>query len=97
MLYDESWGKVSTADFIDWMETKNPDESYDPANCNGGCLMGRYMAAKGIEWGKAYLDVANKVLGGRRMRVLYDKPHTFGGALKRVKSTSSRWRTWNAL
>lgn len=96
--------KPSLQGFIGWLETKNPKERYRFWECNGRCLLGQYMAYAGIEWtgapllnphgswdGSSYIEVARSVFGrGVDFTVLTDRPHTFGGALKRAREWAVR-------
>lgn len=71
MLYNKDWDQkpeVSLADFIGWLETKDPDRKYDFTCNKGECLVGQYMAARGIEWnlqerGNNYALTVNKLFG----------------------------------
>ncbi len=54
MLYNKDWDKkskvVSLADFIGWLEEQPPAKPYSYDDTHGHCLVGQYMAARGIEW-----------------------------------------------
>jgi hypothetical protein len=61
MLYDPKWSKNDLASFVAWLETKNPNETYefkDPYNCALG-QYSRHIGATppdainqtGEEWG----------------------------------------------
>jgi hypothetical protein len=104
MLHNPNWDKtandISMDDFIGWLETKDPDESYDYQDRRGMCCIGQYMAARNIEWPKVgwelvYKDVCTKVFGGwvgEPQLVLagyfYTRftDRTFGNVLKRTKA-----------
>src|SRR6266481_5378670 len=44
---------ISMDDFIAWLETKNPNETYNYQNRSGQCCLGQYMADRGVEWPQA--------------------------------------------
>lgn len=51
MLYNPDWRKnISLADFICWLETKDPNEAYDYQNRKGDCCLGQYMKDRGVPW-----------------------------------------------
>jgi len=60
MLYNPEWKKeakeVSLQDFIEWLETKNPNEAYDYQDKTGMCCLGQYMKDRNIPW--SYLPVS---------------------------------------
>ena len=90
MLYDPKWG-ISLDSFISWLGTKNPETQYDFMAAGGNCLLGQYMAAKGIAWESGttpsnFRLTAIAVFKGRPLKVLSDRPWTFGAALERAKS-----------
>ncbi len=102
MLYDPKWAKPSMESFIAWLATKPPRARYDFNNCQGECLLGQYMAAMGIEWGKTpdqvsgswagtnYIATGKAIFGRDGFHILGDKPWTFGSALKRAKQFDAR-------
>ncbi len=95
MLYNPDWknptrpGPVSAKDFIAWLESHDPTETYNFLKNDGYCLMGQYMATKGIRWGESRYDpTTEKVFNSRyenAVWVLSDNPQTFGAALQRTK------------
>jgi hypothetical protein len=101
MLYDKRWdakvGAPTLADFIAWLETKNPAESYSFYECEGRCLMGQYMANRGIPWtgapfhyngdweGSSYAQTGRAIFGPGQFTAISYRPHTFGAALKRAR------------
>lgn len=98
MLYSPKWEGVSLANFIGWLETKDPKAKYQFNECEGFCLLGQYMEAMGIEWtgaprsangdwGKSsYMKVARELFGQKaKFGVLSHRPHTFGAAAKRAR------------
>lgn len=92
MLYNQSTGKqreVSAADFIAWLESHDPNETYDFANNTGHCLIGQYNATHGLKWFKGHYRESMDLIFGcyhtPQSRVLAAQPQTFGGALKRTK------------
>lgn len=77
----------SKYNFAAWLETKDPDEKYNFSDGCGGCLMGQYMASKGVEWDFGhYASYVYNVLDNN-VDVLSAEPQTMGGALARVKVT----------
>jgi hypothetical protein len=101
MLNNPNWDKnltpVSIDDFIDWLETKDPAETYDYQNRLGNCCLGQYMAARNISWSfggreDGYAKACTKVFGG--IGFLHQEPlagigfgrETFGDCLKRTKA-----------
>ena len=72
MLHNPNWGKpannISMDDFIGWLETKDPNETYDYHNKCGDCCIGQYMAARGIRWPgrweEIYKIVCTQIFGG---------------------------------
>lgn len=73
-------------DFTSWLETKDPNERYSFSDGCGACLMGQYMAAKGVAWDFGrYTNYVTDILG-EHVSVLSSEPQTMGGALKRVKA-----------
>lgn len=75
---------MSKFDFTAWLETKDPNEGYSFSDGCGACLMGQYMASKGVEWDFGrYMNYVDTVLGGE-VSVLSAEPQTMGGALKRA-------------
>jgi hypothetical protein len=100
MLFDPKWevkaDPFSLLDFISWLETKSPGARYDFDNCQGECLMGQYMAARGRDWVYGPIDCKTpywqsclEVFDGDvsdGAHVLAGYPRTFGGALERARS-----------
>ncbi len=104
MLHNPNWNKpannISMDDFIGWLETKDPNETYDYHNKCGMCCIGQYMAARGIAWPKnrweiLYKEVCAKIFGrwyGDSQFVLVGSLHnrsenqTFGAVLSRTKA-----------
>jgi hypothetical protein len=105
MLYDPNWKKpsiddLSLADFIAWLETKNPNGKYDYLNCEGNCLMSQYMAARGVGIQGNYrigdyVSACYQVLGwhsyeSRTQSVLSMSPNTYGAALQRARELQKK-------
>lgn len=110
MLYDKRWDKPevkadpSLGDLISWLETRDAKARYPFWECSGLCLLGQYMADRGIDWTgspdsaggdwtkSSYRQVAEKIFGSATalrptpFDVLSNRPHTFGGALKRART-----------
>jgi hypothetical protein len=70
MLNNPNWGKtendISLGDFIEWLEHKNPDETYNYKNKEGLCCLGQYMKDRGMAWRYPgnYHTVSYKLGGG---------------------------------
>lgn len=78
--------KPSKFDFTAWLQTKNPNESYNFNDSHGCCLMGQFMTSVGEDWSMSrYNELCNSVLGGRT-HVLSGSPQTMGAAFERVKA-----------
>ena len=76
MLNNPKWNAPSRTDFIDWLGGHDRDERYEYNDGCGGCLMGRYMAARGIAWDmNVYLQMVTTVLD-RDVTVLTGVPRT---------------------
>jgi hypothetical protein len=89
--------KPSLTGFIAWLRSKPPQGRYNFDDCDGGCLMGQYMAHCGIEWGEvsvilpAYSRVVEQVFSDwGDQEVLSDRPRTFGGALRRAEAYANQ-------
>lgn len=101
MLYNPDWKtptrptKVSAKDFVGWLETHDPEKTYDFKDNMGYCLIGQYMATKGLRWGEGeYQPTIAKIFGTGfswvglslpEWKVLSAQPQTFGAALRRTK------------
>lgn len=91
MLQNPNWNKPSRSDFIQWLESKDPNEGYNYSNTCGDCLIGQYMTHKGHEWDiNIYSEFCARILGREEgiypnIFVLSLSPQTFGGALNRVR------------
>lgn len=97
MLYNPKWEKRTRtepplAGLIAWLETKDPNETYEWDDCRGRCLIGQYGASIGLSW-KAICLLET----GTHDETLYKKltpnclalthPHTFGAALERARAS----------
>ena len=83
MLFNPEWKKeghtISLDDFIGWLQTKNPDETYNYLDKCGHCCLGQYMSDRGIKWpmetpdawGQPYRKVQGEIFG-------FDKGEIFG-------------------
>lgn len=85
MLYDPKWNQPSLRDFIGWLETHDPAKRYRYDDNCGGCLVGQYMKARGIEWNYRYMPepssygmVVNKLFGDDPVHVGYLNPRGRG-------------------
>jgi len=105
MLYDPKWEKKietkpSLTGFISWLETMDPQGTYNFNDCRGACLVGQYMVFIGVPWGDTpsdpnagtwkntnYARVAEQVFGQRTWPELQAQPWTYGAALKRCRAT----------
>lgn len=68
---------------IAWLETQDPQQRYEYENCEGRCLIGQYLAARGVPWGWRSYDAF--VDADARMRIANRRPMTFGAALSRAR------------
>lgn len=79
---------ICLADFIEWLETKDPDETYKYADL-GACVVVQYAATRGIKpMTGRYSEVCHKLMGNSgniQIKILYDHDCTFGSVLKRAK------------
>lgn len=83
MLYNPKWSTTPSLDgFIAWLETKDPDETYNYLNCDGECVIGRYLGSLGIAWTNMVTMKTNFYLSVDR--IASEFPHTFGAALRRA-------------
>jgi hypothetical protein len=91
MLNNPKWNEPSLTDFIVWLGSKDPDESYNFNDCTGECLMGQYMQTKGVMWKSGrYTEFCHMVLGGGgNQSVLSNSPQTYGAALERAVAWSN--------
>lgn len=84
MLYDPKWEGPSVRGLIGWLETKDPEGTYDFMDCHGGCLISQYLATLGFEWEHGfcawpqYQMFVGTLIGTNR-------PWTYGAALKRAR------------
>lgn len=73
-------------DFAAWLDTKNPDQTYNFHDGCGNCLMGQYMAAQGEHWDFGrYNEYIEMVLGKDNVSILSSQPQSMGEARKRVQ------------
>ena len=82
----QGYPKPSLAGLVAWLETKDPNETYQWETCQGHCLIGQYLHSVGIEWQwmvthnpGLYHELTPNALAGRL-------PHTFGAALERARA-----------
>ena len=84
--YETKPDVFSVEGFVAWLRTQDPAARYDYQNCNGGCLIGRYLVAvtgkmwrdHGLSWGDISRDYP--VLN----RIAVKEPWTYGAALERA-------------
>lgn len=74
----------------EWVATKPAEEKYNFYDCGGGCFVGQYFIAQGLEkWGgyESWADFrhANRT-NHTFSEIAVHTPHTFGAALKRIDS-----------
>lgn len=70
--------------FTVWARMEPADREYDFDNSDGGCPMGRYMAAQGRAWFPNYLQSCREVFGVYDDAILAAHPRTFGGLVERI-------------
>ena len=76
----------------DWLRTQPPQKMYNFNDCFGGCLLGQYLAARGVGRGKPgydyprMADVATGIAGGSHISVACAWPRTIGAALARCEA-----------
>lgn len=88
MLYDPKWEKKTATDplslegLIAWLETKNPDESYNFHDCKGACLWDQYMGrcTGSEEYEKIWKHFRTFGFSAAT------SPRTFGAALARARA-----------
>jgi hypothetical protein len=97
MLYNPSWKTPKTDDvhsldsLIAWLETKDPDQSYDYFS-GVTCLCAQYYRAKGYWFVLAFNIYFSHGLGNATLLprgfdfIASVQPHTFGSALKRARA-----------
>jgi hypothetical protein len=91
MLYDPKW-EVKTkpdpfklATLIGWLETQEQAKEYDYYNCEGACLLDRYLIAHKLPWGNHhYTDLCNRTNWCRDVAAVH--PRTYGAALQRARA-----------
>lgn len=89
MLYNPNWKAnpiVSIRGLIAWLETKDPNESYEFWSCDSSCLLSQYLTARGIPRAEhEHLREGWIGLHQRFDAIGITKPWTFGDALKRAQ------------
>lgn len=89
MLFDPKWEQQietkadphSLEAVIAWLETQPADREYDFINCRGGCLVGQYGNATGIDWIEAHQALHERY----GLYFACGFPCTFGAALSRAR------------
>ena len=90
MLYDPNWQKPKVADvfsldsLIAWLETMPADISYKWDCVRGGCLIGIYADAAGIN----FHDCHSAIFDRGQLYIAGHEPHTFGAALARARKAA---------
>jgi len=74
---------------IAWLEKQPQNMTYNFSNCQGRCLLGRYMASIGMEWSMYHYErLAHRFcphVPHGFFPIGSDLPHTFGAALERAR------------
>lgn len=96
MLYDPKWEApavkadhttLTLADFIAWLETQNPNQSYNWLSpCN--CVVGQFLTATTGNRNPGGMCHYDKLFGGLLpyYEIAGTAPYTFGAALERAKA-----------
>lgn len=84
MLYNPNWtpAEPTLAGMVAWLETKDPSETYNWADCQGQCLVDQYAATVG--WSISNMSVSQ--YDALDNGIAYARPWTFGAALARAKA-----------
>lgn len=99
MLYDKRWdAKIEQANplslpaFIAWLEGQPASKVYEWQNCHGGCLVGQYGKAVGIDRLDARMDGIRQLFGtGANYAAICEMlPNTFGAALDRARKLTAQ-------
>lgn len=85
MLYDPKW-EVKTKEptlsgFVAWLETQDPQESFDYWTCDGRCAVDLYLATIGSDLNFGSNNVTRHLNGLAYKAFLMGEP-TFGGLLE---------------
>lgn len=77
---------IGREDFIAWLRTKDPAETYNFMDYHGECAVGQYMAARGREWRGLNYGATCRELGidPCDSQVLCTGSQTFGALLQRM-------------
>ena len=82
----------SLAGLRNWLKTLPLEGGYNFNDCIGGCLLGQYLAARGVGRGKPgydyprMADVATGIAEGSHISVACAWPRTNGAALARCEA-----------
>lgn len=80
MLYNPKWSTTPSFDgFIAWLREQDPNETYNYFDCDGECVVGRYLGSLGIAWVNMVTMETDFYLSVDR--IACKTPHTFGAAL----------------
>jgi hypothetical protein len=90
MLWNPKWlftrkQTPTVAGFVSWLETKNPTETYNYFDFEGGCAVSQYFSAIG------YAEPGTLPVNYREVRnpledLAFDTPHNFGALLERARA-----------
>jgi hypothetical protein len=71
----------------DWLKTMPADGAYNYWNCDGGCLLGLYLIARGQPEKRPHSEFVRRFGGGSPFGIVaLEHPRTFGAALQRCEA-----------
>lgn len=79
---------LGLADFISWLETRDPNAKYDFGDIKGNCLVGQYLASRGVAWVKGKTmesEIYQECTGPGACFIAVRTPWTYGAALNRAR------------
>jgi hypothetical protein len=87
MLYDPKWRRRDVGDLAAWLETHDPEETYNFRNC-GGCLIAQWMGNNNhFEWSPEIMAIyAGRDPGLIARGSGHPEDWTFGAALARARA-----------
>ena len=86
-VHGRSSDPLSLESLIAWLETKDPEEEYNWADYER-CLIVQYCEATGADYVAVACIASGKGRTAPIESLAYDRPHTFGAALSRVRALS---------